>query len=162
MWHGLGANMKFSTTFSGVEPTQFQAHDQATSSLPSQEQAWPGELIVWKRLQVRHPGYRHRLLAHVQDEKKEPSQNLCNDSSPQVPSEVSHSTNFHQDERLKGGEKGKIFLYNISKRLRIVYGGLRQECEEGKRIVFPQVPIPISRERKTNWPLWKKCSPRTN
>lgn len=87
MWLQLGATMKFSTTFPWVELTRSWADYQMTAFLPPQEQIWPGELVIWKRLWGRHLGVKHTLLAHilVQEEKRSPVRTYAMPCLPNSP-----------------------------------------------------------------------------
>lgn len=48
--------------------------------------------------------------------------------------------------------RAETFSINISKRLRIWW----TKAGIWRGIVFPQLPIPISGDRKTNWALWNR------
>ena len=61
-----------------IECTQPQADYQTIAFLPSQKQAWPGEIISWGR----HAESEHTPFTYKKKRKKEFGRNMCNDPFP--------------------------------------------------------------------------------
>lgn len=65
-------------------------------------------------------------------------------------SQLRLSTTFQGHKRGWRVERRAETFHNIAKRLKMLYDGVREKCGDGKRIPFPQLPIPFSGDKKNS------------